>query len=321
MRNVLIDLYVATFGRAPDPEGLYCWKDQYDLLNLAGVASNMMLSPEAQTRFPGGLDNAQLVTLVYENLFDRAPDAQGLEYWLDQVYAGVMSREMTVAYIVEGARASTGDPQDALILNERVLAAREYLEQVEAGVRGFDLSEAEAVVAAVSREDDPDNLTFSIISESPDLNSSGYATSYQTIKEVLTLPEARIVLLEPGIPEYAFVHVEPGDTFEFDYDTFIISLEEDSEYRLKITPDDPSVFQSNKIVWLYDTSGDRQDLIMNTTDGFVGGSLYSSFFTAQESGDHYLSVAMRFRGDFGHEAEAPELYTIEVMEAVEFFIG
>lgn len=161
MRDVLIDLYVATFGRAPDLEGLEYWEQQYEDLGLSGVASNMMLSDEAQERFPGGLDNDELVTLIYENLFDRGPDAEGLDYWVQEMETGEMNREMAIAYIVEGARADTGDPVDAEVVNSKTDAARDYLEQVEAGEVPFDLQEAESVVASIVRDgDDPGETTL-----------------------------------------------------------------------------------------------------------------------------------------------------------------
>ena len=339
MRNVLIDLYVATFGRAPDPDGLNYWLGQYEILSLPGVASNMMMSPEAQGRFPGGLDNADLISVIYNNLFDREPDAEGLNYWVEQMETGAMSREMAIAYIVDGARAPTGDPNDAVILNERVSAAREYLEQVEAGLRGFSMNEANAVIGNITRDiiadpaptepdpvatspaPDPGDFPFSIISETPTLDSSGYDSFYWNINDVLGLPGARIVLLETGSTEIAYIHPQ-GDglstPLQQDHDTFMVGLDAGSVYRMVITPEKTSTMLSagGPMATLYDTSGDFQTALM-TLPSLVDGSYYSSFFEAHESGYHFISISQYASPDitmWGVIPAGPKPYEVVILE-------
>ena len=157
VRNQVIDLYIATFQRAPDPEGLSFWVGQVedDGLSLADVASNMFTSEEAQESF-GDLDNEELITLLYNNLFDRDPDAEGLAYWVQQIEDGNMTREVAVANLVGGARADTGDATDAAILDARFDAAVAF---VESG--SDDMDEASAVIQNITRDqfengDEPD---------------------------------------------------------------------------------------------------------------------------------------------------------------------
>ncbi len=343
MRNVLIDLYVATFGRAPDPDGIQYWQDRFDSgeLDLAGVASNMMMSTEAQTRFPGGLDNADLISVIYNNLFDREPDAEGLNYWVEQMETGAMSREMAIAYIVEGARAPTGDPNDAVILNERVSAAREYLEQVEAGLRGFSMNEADSVVGNITRDiiadpappepdpvapapsPDPGDFPFTIISETPTLDSSGYDIMYFNINDVLELPGAKIVLLEVGSTAVAYNHPQGDDSFYSgyspnpDHDTFMVYLEAGSEYRMRITLEKPPMFAMGPTATFYNTTGDWQNNIM-MGPSLVEGSYYSSFFEAQENGYHFISVTLPLHeleyGSGGVVPASPQPYEIVIHE-------
>ena len=50
-------------------------------LSIDTLASNFLNSPEFQSVY-GSLDNEQFVTLLYNNVLNRAPDAPGLAYWL-----------------------------------------------------------------------------------------------------------------------------------------------------------------------------------------------------------------------------------------------
>lgn len=151
----LIDIYIGTFSRAPDPEGLQYWQGLYDTdaLNFAEIASNFMLSPEAQERFPGGVNNAELIYLVYDNLFDRNPDTSGFEYWLDVMDRGLVTRELSIATIIGGARAETGNPNDRAVFNARAAQASDYMIEVALGHSAFDMSAAENAVLDILRED------------------------------------------------------------------------------------------------------------------------------------------------------------------------
>jgi len=153
MRNNVIDLYIATFQRAPDPEGLEFWLAQMDEegLDLAAVASNMFLSAEAQEQY-GGLDDEALITTLYNNLFDREPDDEGLAYWLGEIASGAMTREDAVANLVGGARAETGDPIDAAILNARFEAALEFVNNTTQEEFDADPDAAAAVVRNITRD-------------------------------------------------------------------------------------------------------------------------------------------------------------------------
>lgn len=183
MQELLFDLYVATLSRAPDPEGIQHWQDEYSSgeLDLAGIASNMMSDDEAQDRYPDGLDNAQLVTRIYENLFERGPDSEGLDYWLQQIESGDMSREMAIANIVQGARADTGNPDDAAVIDSKIQAAQDYLEEVQVGERTFDIQEAENIVESSGQDEaqpDPEDITLEDLAGEYEL--ANYTVEYDT---------------------------------------------------------------------------------------------------------------------------------------------
>jgi serralysin len=91
-------LYQAAFDRAPDVGGLGYQMDQLDKgLPLRNEAQHFIESPEFQARY-GAVDNAQFVTLLYNNVLDRAPEAQGLAYHLDRLAHGVQRADILVGF-------------------------------------------------------------------------------------------------------------------------------------------------------------------------------------------------------------------------------
>lgn len=85
-------LYFAYFNRIPDKPGIDYWIGQYRLgLPLNDISQAFAESPEFSATY-GGLDNAAFVTLVYNNVLGRAPDAPGLAYWTGQLSGGLLTR-------------------------------------------------------------------------------------------------------------------------------------------------------------------------------------------------------------------------------------
>lgn len=92
LRHPVIRLYLAYFDRAPDHGGLNYWLGQRAAGKKLDVVSNSFASSsEFQTKY-GKLNNGQFVTLVYQNVLKRNPDAAGLAYWTKQLNDGKASR-------------------------------------------------------------------------------------------------------------------------------------------------------------------------------------------------------------------------------------
>ncbi len=154
MRQNLIDISVAVLGRSPSPQELTAWmEDAENGQTLGELTSLLLLSQEGQDRFPDTGTNADYLTNAYQQLFGRAPDADGLAYWENQLEAGNVDFTTLVAVLVEGARAETGNPNDAAVVNARTDAAESYLSSVESGDVEFDADAAKNVVTAVERDD------------------------------------------------------------------------------------------------------------------------------------------------------------------------
>ena len=88
-------VYQATLDRAPDPGGFENWTNaRMAGMSLEDVTTGFVNSVEFQAKY-GALNNTQFVTLLYNNVLDREPDAQGLANWVNALNAGA-SRESVV---------------------------------------------------------------------------------------------------------------------------------------------------------------------------------------------------------------------------------
>lgn len=85
-------LYQATYLRRPDSAGMGYWVNRvHRVLSLKRVADMMAAAPEFTARY-GSLNNAQFVTLVYQNVLGRTPATSERDYWAGQLDAGRASR-------------------------------------------------------------------------------------------------------------------------------------------------------------------------------------------------------------------------------------
>ena len=100
-------LYEGALGRAPDPEGLAGWTDALNSgVSLQTVADGFVGSQEFQNTY-GTLDNADFVSLLYENVLHRPADPGGLNGWL-----GALASGETRAQVVLGFTQSQEDIND-----------------------------------------------------------------------------------------------------------------------------------------------------------------------------------------------------------------
>jgi Tol biopolymer transport system component len=92
IRGPVTRLYWAYFERRPEQAGLDFWVAQRKGgRSLASISQFFSTSPEFQTLY-GNTSNSTFVTLVYQNVLDRDPDAQGLAYWTNQLGQGLQTR-------------------------------------------------------------------------------------------------------------------------------------------------------------------------------------------------------------------------------------
>ena len=81
-------LYLGFFLRIPDFTGLDYWIRKVRAGTSLDTAASQFAAGSEFTRRYGQLDNTGYVTQLYRNLFDRAPDASGLDYWKRRLDGG-----------------------------------------------------------------------------------------------------------------------------------------------------------------------------------------------------------------------------------------
>ena len=83
--QALDHLYEEVLGRSPDIEGLTYWVAQMNQgVTLQEVVQSFSVSAEFKHLY-GNPSNEQLVEELYEAILDRAPDTQGLSYWVQSL--------------------------------------------------------------------------------------------------------------------------------------------------------------------------------------------------------------------------------------------
>lgn len=119
-------VYIGYFNRAADGGGFNFWDGQYASAIAGGQSATQALNniansftPQAETLklYPilsttGPLNPGNpvevaainsLITSVYQNLFDRAPDAAGQAYWANQILTGAVGLGTAILAIANGA--------------------------------------------------------------------------------------------------------------------------------------------------------------------------------------------------------------------------
>lgn len=109
-------LFEAALGRKPGEAGLnYFVSDVRGGQTLQQIANSFYLSEEFRNNFESFTDEAYIEQL-YHNVLDRAPEQQGLEYWLDQLQAGLSHADILVSFADSAEnRSNSADWLDDLV--------------------------------------------------------------------------------------------------------------------------------------------------------------------------------------------------------------
>jgi len=116
-------IYVATFNRAPDAQGLNYWMNDSGLDNIEDVASSFFDSTEAQEMY-SATSSSYMVETAYQNLFAREADTEGLAYWTNELDNGYFSQSLMLQAMSNGALG-----QDAMILENKTTVGLDYAER------------------------------------------------------------------------------------------------------------------------------------------------------------------------------------------------
>jgi len=101
----------------PDLNGLNYWVHKYEGgKTLKAIANDFAKSSEFKTKY-GAVSNDAFITLVYQNVLERNPDAAGKAHWVGRLGDGVTRGEMMTAFSEssEGTRKMRGEIDTILL--------------------------------------------------------------------------------------------------------------------------------------------------------------------------------------------------------------
>ncbi|WP_386630688.1 DUF4214 domain-containing protein [Sulfitobacter geojensis] len=167
-REVLSAVYIGYYNRAADAAGIQFWEQVIanTSLDLEAVATDFASQAETQTVHPFFADPATstpstFITSLYQNLFNRDPDAAGLEFWSEQLQnaidgvEGSFSVGEIIVKIIEGAVDVEGGTQDRTTILNKIEVAQDWTDAAVADGGEFDadaMASAKAIIADVTSE-------------------------------------------------------------------------------------------------------------------------------------------------------------------------
>lgn len=114
--------YIAYYGRPADRDGLNFWIEElakYDG-DLSGIIMAFGTSEEFNTNY-GGLSQSELVATIYQQMFNRSPEDEGLAYWVDMLESGEKSLQTITLDVLYGARGT-----DSSIIHNKLNVAKYF---------------------------------------------------------------------------------------------------------------------------------------------------------------------------------------------------
>jgi hypothetical protein len=95
---------------------------------LAAIIGAFSTSTEFNRRY-GGLDNATLVTRIYQQILGRDPDPAGLDFYVGELLAGRRTLQSITLDVLNGATT----PPDSTVVANKLEVATYYTAKVATG--------------------------------------------------------------------------------------------------------------------------------------------------------------------------------------------
>lgn len=139
----VVEIYIATLGYTPDNEGLRYWVDniQQGGWTPAQVAQSFFDQPLVEAMYPIDQGYGSFINALYRNIFGRAADEEGYDYWLGELESGNVQRNQMIIALIEGGWANPDAVADMARFGNRVQVGLAFAaEQVEREIRYSSLS-------------------------------------------------------------------------------------------------------------------------------------------------------------------------------------
>lgn len=120
----LTKLYLAGFNRAPEKGGFAYWSS---LLKggqtMDAIVKTVFSLPIVKAIYPDSMSDGDFLSVIYQNIFGKHPDAAGLAYWLTLLADGRERGTLVMTMIDAGLGTVDGTPGKAFIANRLAVAA------------------------------------------------------------------------------------------------------------------------------------------------------------------------------------------------------
>ena len=167
----IVELYIATFNRAPDTEGITYWMNSG--LSLEEIAQSFFDQEETENLY-ADMTTADFIDSVYQNVLDRMPDEAGKAYWLNELDTGNISQDKFILAVVNAAKEHA---EDAQTLEAKILVGTEF---AQAGLNDTEL--AKDIMDKLEEGIDAEVITESIVSLKEQLEEASLDSVPENIK-------------------------------------------------------------------------------------------------------------------------------------------
>jgi Domain of unknown function (DUF4214) len=137
--DFVTEVYIGYYDRSPDTVGEEFWVNALISANdsqttaLTRLANLFANSSESTAIYPYLTDPtvspASFVTQVYNNILNRAPDAAGLNFWINQLNTGATSAGGFIVTVEASVNMQVGTA-DALTLANKITVAEDYVQRI-----------------------------------------------------------------------------------------------------------------------------------------------------------------------------------------------
>lgn len=177
-------LYLGFFGRVPDAAGLKYWSAQIERgTSPLEVAAGFAQSAEFIKTY-GALSAKEKVTLAYQNILERAPDAGGLQFWAQQLESGTPIGQI-IWSLVNSAFTQAGSA-DALLVQGKVARALDLMTPTLldlplanwSSVSGYGVINVSAALSSILGIDIQEGMEFSTQIEQWPMATLGFSDAW-----------------------------------------------------------------------------------------------------------------------------------------------
>ena len=161
--DLITELYLGYYDRAPDNTGLQFWISAYNTAiglgvnpttELTTLANDFANSGESTAIYPfltspNPANAGTFVTQVYNNILNRAPDGPGLAFWTNELVSGLVTPGSFIVTLEASVNMQTGTA-DAITLADKITVAEDYVQRVTAAGLLYTPASAAATMGPVS---------------------------------------------------------------------------------------------------------------------------------------------------------------------------